>query len=465
MRHCLTDDGPQMDAERTLNDVGEEQAKVMRKFTKLAEVTPDVILCSDFARAVDTAKEMQRSDTKLIQLPALRPDGTVAKAWKAITKAAAAIDKDPDDGAVSVLVVTHSPLIQLLLASVAFCFHDEKWEFHHGAIAYINTHESRFRWYVNPKLAAHLVGEDPKEVENQVGEALVRKAVRFTENLIAQARRATIEPLRNQMRTAVKMRWKKQLRNVKRALQNSTGTDGTTAAAVAATAIPFQDAFFAKQHNRIKRDAFTAGTSHAAAQLGINIEGAVQGIESVRGWIGPYVDFSLGTKTWRGPDGETFTLREADQPTPKIPAPNPDAIDRQGYDLQDALDSTTVDRAHTALTALDPFSTQAALAAVDALFHGFTDPGSDKLSRADTVALQTVSNGYHGGASATAGEMAAAGITTEKRWEVDGNPCEACQANADEGWIPEDAPHTSGDFEPPLHPNCMCSETYRRVKE
>src|SRR5277367_4463951 len=129
MRHCLTDPGPQMDAERTLDATGEEQAHVMRKFLKAVNVKPDVIISSDFARTLDTARIMQRGDTPLFTSAKLRPDGTAEKAWTAIVKLAG--------DAKVVLIVTHGPLIYPLLNSVAFCFADSRsWTFTHGAIAY-----------------------------------------------------------------------------------------------------------------------------------------------------------------------------------------------------------------------------------------------------------------------------------------------------------------------------------------
>ena len=454
MRHCLTDVGPQMDADRELDETGEAQAQVMRKFAKRAQVNPDIIISSDFARAHDTAKIMQRGSTLIITTPLLRPDGDQSKAWKFIAKEVGKVKKDPDEGATAVLIVTHGPLIQSLLAAVAQGFLDERWMFHHGAIAYCNTHEGRFRWYVNPKLAAHLTGEDPKEVENPLGEsgvdalrrmlsidddteAIIGRILGLSENLMADARRSTIEPLRNQMRTAVTMRWKKQARRVRKALRSHTVEDAMTTSAVLAQVIPFHDAFFTKHHNRIKRDAYTAGTQHAAAQLGVNFGGAVQGIEA----------------------SSAQTVKRK----PVIPTPDDQSISNDGDDLEDQLDKTTVDRAHTAMMGIDPFTVAAATAAIGLLFNGFTDPGDGKLSRADTVALQTVSDGYHGGGRDTATEVADAGMVVEKSWETQDNPCEICIANEAEDWIPYDAPHDSGDYEPPAHPNCACSEVYRTV--
>jgi hypothetical protein len=254
---------------------------------------------------------------------------------------------------------------------------------------------------------------------------VARRDHKLVENLMADSRRAVIQPLRDQMRTAVAKRWRKQLTNVRRALKTHTATDYVTASAVVATAIPFHDAAFAKVHNRVKSAAFEAGVSHASAQLGLDIEGAVQGTEAAR------------------------------------PKPYSAVIEDSSGELESELDVTTVDRAHNALKAIDPFTLSAATAALGTLFKGFADPGGDKLSRADTVALHTVSDGYHAGASDTAAQAVADGLEVEKAWVTEDNPCETCQANEAEGYIPEDAPHDSGDYEPPAHVSCQCSETYR----
>src|SRR5271154_2244469 len=128
MRHCLTDLGPRDDPNRTLDDIGEQQAKVIKRFLKAADINPDLVISSDFARAHDTAKIVNRG-VPIVTTPALEPDATVKQAWKAITKLAG--------DAKAVLVITHGPLIQPLFASVAFAFQDRfHWE--HGAIAYVN---------------------------------------------------------------------------------------------------------------------------------------------------------------------------------------------------------------------------------------------------------------------------------------------------------------------------------------
>lgn len=423
MRHCAVGipAGEPKGPDTPLDPTGELQAKVMRKFLKHISVRPDVILCSDLPRAEDTAKIMQRKDTPILTTPWLRPDSNPEAAWNAVAELA--------PKAKSILIVTHGPLIQLLLASIAFCFLDEPWRLEHGSIAYVNTNDSRFRWFVPPKLAAHVIGKDPVKVEN-VMEGIARDSLRLAENLMADTRAATITPLRNQMRAAVSDRWKRQLKRVKRAIRKSRGLDATSAQAMLSTVIPARDRQFAKYHRSIKTDAYSAGASHIAGQLGVEIGGAVQGIEAAR--------------------------------KPVIPTPDQEHIDHEGYNLEDELDKTTVDRAHSALKNMgEAFTIAGALTAMQTLFDGFEDPGNGKLSRADTVALQTVSDGYHAGGKDTAAEVRDSGEQVEKRWETGGDACAICQANEEEGYLPDDQPHGSGDFEPPAHPNCDCSESYR----
>ena len=426
MRHCAVPIPPGVpkSPDTPLDPVGIMQAHVMRKFLKRVDVWPDIIISSDFARAEETAQIMQRKDTPLKTTPWLRPTPGPQDPTGALNSIAALADD-----AKAVLVVTHGPLIQQILAALAFNFVDEGWYFEHGSIAYINTHESRFRWFVTPKLAAHIVGKNPKKVENLLKTA--RESLAIAENLMAAARQAVILPLRNQMRAAVSDRWKRQKRRALKALRkHDTSADLVSTQAMLAQVIPFRDPKFGFKHTVIKSAAFTQGAAHAGSQLGIDqTTGAMGAVEAAK---------------------------------PKLPKPTPSLLDTEGGDLQDFLDNTTVDRAHTALADMgDSFTLAGAITAIGALFDGFSDPGQDKLSRADTVALHAVSDGYHAGANATATQAVNAGQQIEKQWEIGDEGCPVCQANADEGWIDNDEPHGSGDFEPPAHPNCDCSESYR----
>ena len=52
-----------------------------------------------------------------------------------------------------------------------------------------------------------------------------------------------------------------------------------------------------------------------------------------------------------------------------------------------------------------------------------------------------------------------------KRWITSGkaNVDPECQANEAEGWIPKDQAHASGHMHPLAHPDCVCTEAYRRA--
>lgn len=234
-RHALTDEGPRDDSDRPINKIGKKQTKVMRKFLKRANVKADIIITSTFKRAIQTAERMQRKDTPIIHLAALDPDGDPSKAWAAINKARGEFD--------NVHIVTHGPLIEKLVAAVAFGI-NERMDFEHSAVLYINTNPTkteeprhRVRWYVTPKLAAHLVGKNPKSVENPLQEA-ADIAIAMLEHLGIPSKARVIDPLVATMARAVRRRFKR------------------------ATS-PF-DAVYAK----VTAKAFTAGARQAMKELG-----------------------------------------------------------------------------------------------------------------------------------------------------------------------------------------------------
>lgn len=49
------------------------------------------------------------------------------------------------------------------------------------------------------------------------------------------------------------------------------------------------------------------------------------------------------------------------------------------------------------------------------------------------------------------------GLNIKKEWLLGENPCEICQANAEQGAIDLDDDFDSGDPAPPAHPNCECA--------
>lgn len=50
-----------------------------------------------------------------------------------------------------------------------------------------------------------------------------------------------------------------------------------------------------------------------------------------------------------------------------------------------------------------------------------------------------------------------AGVNVKKEWIITDEACDICQDNADEGSIELEDPFSSGDTEPPAHPNCRCA--------
>ena len=431
-RHCLTDDGPQMDAERTLNPIGEEQAHVMRKFLKAVNVKPDVIISSDFARAHDTAKIEQRGDTPLFTTPTLRPDGDASKAWKAITKLVG--------DAKVVLVVTHSPLIYPLLQAVAFCFADSRnWTWTHGAIAYCNTlNGPQFRWFVSPKLAAHVIEhDDPKELESPLGEGANRTAaldvyaggcLAVAENLRRAYKAQAVDPLIAKLKAATQRRFRRQWTRVKLAMRKlKPRWDVATYSEVRSNlqaAIVIHDPRYKKVFDAASTSAREHGGNHVQEQLGIG------------------------------------TVREAARkPNP----PGGTAPPRSAEELEDDLDDTTDRETGTKLRdafadVAVPVAFAAVLGTLRDQFAQYADGVDGQTSRAETVAVTEISGAYHDGGAAVA---RGAEFPVLKSWDTEDDPCPTCQANADMGEIPEDAPFDSGDMEPPAHPNCKCSVNYR----
>lgn len=422
MRHAHAAEGDREDRTRTLDDVGELQCEVMRKFMKTCHLEPDVILTSEFARAVDTAEYLQRKDAEVIQVPALNPPDVSADLDKAVTAAWSAVLKLAKD-AKTVMVVTHGPLIQPFLAAVAFGV-NQAWEFAHGTMVYANTHESKLRWIVTPKLAAHLADEDPKDVENPP-DPDVYEPEEMAEAL-REAQRAVVQPQVTQVRKALRIRWRAQLKNLEEnglpllknafddRMQGATVPSGDVGRALAS--IPIRHKQFGVKFRKATRAAYDAGAELLTDQLPAKVT-------------------------------------EAPRKPQNLPGPT-----REPGELEDELDQTTEERTSSFIGQAfkDGLAYGALVLGTRALFNGFDD------TRGKTTAFHEVWGGYQAGKRDVARAHEA---TLEKSWNIGAEGCEICQGNAEDGWIPEDAPHDSGDDSPPAHPNCDCDEDYRPVEE
>lgn len=416
MRHAHAEAGDRTDPDRGIDDIGELQCEVMRKFLKLADLKPDIIITSEFQRAIQTAENVQRGDADIVQTPALNApqfsvDIDTDAAWKAVLKLAG--------DAKSVMVVTHGPLIEALLASVAFGI-DDRFHFEHGAICYINTNESRFRWMVSPKLAAHLIGADAKEVENE-------PPLQAKESFRTPSVKAAVAPLVSQVRKALRIRWKAQLKKLETdglpLLEDALVTNtyhtvpSGTKAAVLAT-LPLRHSQFAVKYRKATRLAYNVGANRVAEQLPTTVS----------------------------------AVQEATPPK-KLPGPT-----REPEELEDELDATTEDRTGSLIDKAfkDGLTYAALIVGAREMFNKFDD------SRGEATAGHEISTAYHDGgrdqAATFEGEL-------DKQWETGGESCEDCKANEDMGLIPADAPFDSGDFEPPAHPNCDCGISYHPAEE
>ena len=151
-------------------------------------------------------------------------------------------------------------------------------------------------------------------------------------------------------------------------------------------------------------------------------------------------------------------LREGPIKRPSLPGPT-----REPEELEDELDGTTEERASTLIgnAFKDGLAYSALVLATREMFKSWSDE-EDQTSRGETTALAEISGAYHDGGRDFARDYPG---DVEKLWEIeDDDACEFCQANAEMDWIPDDAPFDSGDFEPPVHPNCRCSVSYRTVE-
>jgi hypothetical protein len=61
--------------------------------------------------------------------------------------------------------------------------------------------------------------------------------------------------------------------------------------------------------------------------------------------------------------------------------------------------------------------------------------------------------------------MKETGKELKKIWLLGEDPCDECQANADEGPIPIDEPFQSGDDAPLAHPNCRCDVAMEEAED
>lgn len=77
--------------------------------------------------------------------------------------------------------------------------------------------------------------------------------------------------------------------------------------------------------------------------------------------------------------------------------------------------------------------------------------------RADLIANTEIRRANSAGSVEGYKEARDNGIDVQKEWLLGTEPCTVCEENADEGAIGLDDDFSSGDSEPPAHPNCNCA--------
>jgi len=399
-----------MDPNRTLTDLGKQQCKAIRKYLKDLGVEFDFTFSSDFERAVDTVVGVTAEEPDY-EFEELQPDGNPSDAWRRIVRTIG-VDEDPEHP-YRVLIVTHDPLIMPMLAAISFGFDAGHNLFSHGSMAMVNTDHTEviegdealtgFRWFVTPKLAMQLR-------EGAAEEAVADGALELTENLRRASRAAVIDPLVRALRKSVAGRFRKQAKAIKAA-----GLDNWR------SALHIRDANLSRMYAAVMATAYDSGAALAQAQL---------------------------------PKPREAKAKPA---LPSLPG-----VDRTVTDLEDELDDTTgdeigklVDKSFTA-----DLTHAGVLGLVAAQFKDWATTDAAGNSRADSVALNEVSEAYHGGAADFVNDWRGGNGPVLKTWETEDDPCDDCQANADMEAIDSEAPFDSGDDEPPAHPNCRCSISY-----
>jgi hypothetical protein len=93
-------------------------------------------------------------------------------------------------------------------------------------------------------------------------------------------------------------------------------------------------------------------------------------------------------------------------------------------------------------------------------------PGKE-ITRAHLIAINETGKAYEEGNMLFAQSLKDDGIRMVKTWVTshDDKVSDGCQENEDEGPIPIDQYHTSGDQQPPRFPGCRCYEQYEQAGE
>lgn len=424
-RHCQAINGAKNDPARGLTDEGKLQAEDMAAFLVRQVGRVDIVICSPFARALETAKVMgQALGAHVTTTKELQPDSKPAEAYAEIKRLAQASKE--------VLVVGHHPDVGHLidhLAGVAGISH----AFEHGSIAAVDPDQPAMRWLVDHQMVkrdTYVGAEESAALDDlieladagmQLAEALERRSLKHPDH------QRLIAPIARKVKKLVGEYFQTQGAAILEAIKpwlklhmKEAGDKKPDDADIAAESIlpdtltPFTLTVTTQQASDY-RDLITTAIDKAAAMLEaeLNSGGSIPETEMTR-----YLQAnSLEKLTGDFSDRTKQRLRNAIAKTI-----------REG--------GTSDDIVQTIRDTVDEFSEK----------------------RAEMIAQTEVNDAYSFGRD---GLARSAGLE-EKSWIVESdNPCIVCIENEAEGWIPIDQQFPSGDEFPTAHPLCACGCDYR----
>lgn len=219
----------------------------MRHFIKDAHLKFDVVLCSEFSRALQTVKALKID--KYGASHAFDPNAETQAAWVKLM-AIAELQGPPDD--TKILLVTHHPLIEKLVASIAFGISPDHEVFAHCTLIRLDTHPlpeevHPLRWIVTPNLANRLTESE-----------LIAAATNLKESLDQAGKASVVNPLIDRLRGAVSRHFAREWGEYKRKGKIGKYNDGS----------------FVRVFNSVTDRAYSGGADHAAGQLGMLKEAA-----------------------------------------------------------------------------------------------------------------------------------------------------------------------------------------------
>jgi phosphohistidine phosphatase len=433
MRHCLAKPGARNDATRGLSDAGVEQAEDMARWLTNQVGTVSVVICSPFARALETANIMGIDlGAHVVTTKELQPDSKPEEGWKEIERIA---QQSP-----AVLVVGHHPEIGKLIDHLAGAT-GISHSFDHGSIAAVEPEPALLVWLVNHSMAARDTYIDSEEAGLLVdalemadagmdlAEALGHRALDHPDH------QRLIAPIRTKVKklmgsyfdaqgdaiiAAVKPWLKLHMKEAEGDDAQPAGEDARTVAdsIISDTLAPF---------------ALTVTTEQSVAYrdlIKLAIEKAEAGLEAELN-SGGSIPETVMSKYLQENSLEKLTGNLTDRTKQRLRNAIVETIQKGG---------TSEDIVATIRETVDDFSE----------------------TRAQLIAQTEVNDAYSFGRD---GLARSAGLE-EKSWVTDSdNPCVVCLANEAEGWIPVEQSFSSGDSFPTAHPGCQCGCDYRRVEK